>query len=725
MKRRLISSILALFVALPLIVLGGARAANAADGVDLTGSYTYTIDPAAGLVHVKVELAVSNHDISTRGTYWCYNGFYLPVPAMATNFVNTQNGGNTRPVPTKPWEGETEFFLAQIDHTCISYNQSTRLTFTYDLVGMTPRSENPYRSNAAYVAFDAYGIGLAGNVTVAIVAPESFSIETLDSTWTETTAGGFTTYTKTAVDEEEFGVFVAARDDDALTSTDVTTDDGDEFNVLAWPGDTEWSDFVTTQITEGVPELEALIGQPWPIDEPVDVREAYSPYLYGYAGWFSAVDNEIEIGEDLDQEVMLHEMSHAWFNKNWFKERWLSEGFAQVYSNMAVDDLDGNPFLPDPVLPSDPGKVTLNDWSSPDFDTNGTDDRERYGYNAAYSVVKKIVDEVGIEKMKEVLALVESGETAYAGDIAREDWNLITDWKRFLDLVEIVGGSQDAAALVEKYVLASGDKHLLDDREAARELYLALEEHGGEWAPPVVIRRQMGTWSFEKATSVIEEAEAALDLRDQLDALVAEAEAIYPAALEATYEAEKSNLKATSEAVQAQIDSAQVLLDAVHAEGGSHGVFGTIGLIGTDLEGMLDDARAAFAEGDLDTAAEKSQQVMDAVESETSDGLIRVGIALGVVLLILALVLFIRHRRRTAARLAEAATLAEAAALAAEPQYDEDGNLIVPPPADDQAADDDQAAADDQGPATEPGVAEPESPTFDAPPPPETGQLDN
>lgn len=717
MKRRLISSVLVLLVALPLTVIGGAPAAHAADGVDLTGSYTYTIDPAAGLVHVKVELAVSNHDVSTRGTYWCYNGFYLPVPAMATNFVNTQSNGNTKPVPTKPWEGETEFFLAQIDHTCISYNQSTRLTFTYDLVGMTPRSENPYRSNPAYVAFDAYGIGLAGNVTVAIVAPESFSIETLDSTWATTTAGGFTTYTKTDITQDEFGVFVAARDDSALTSTEVATDDGDEFNVLSWPGDTEWSEFVTTQITEGVPELEALIGQPWPIDEPVDVREAFSPYLYGYAGWFSAVDNEIEIGEDLDQEVMLHEMSHAWFNKNWFKERWLSEGFAQVYSNMAVDDLDGNPFLPDPVLPSDPGKVTLNDWSAPDFATNGTDDRERYGYNAAYSVVKKIVDEVGIEKMKEVLALVDSGETVYAGDVTREDWNLITDWKRFLDLVEIVGGSEDAAALVEKYVLAARDRHLLDDREAAREVYLALEEHGGEWAPPLVIRRRMGSWSFDTVTAIIEEAEAALDLRDQLDTLVAEADATYPAALEATYEAEKSNLKATSEAIQTQIDSAQVLLDAVHAEGGSHGVFGTIGLIGTDLEGMLDDARAAFAEGDLDTAAEKSQQVMDAVETETTDGLIRVGIALGAILFITILVLFIRRRRR-AAHLEPADEQAAANADAGAPDTPETTEAH-----DTTEAEEAPETSETQPPATaDPAESPMESPDHVPPPPEMYGQ---
>ena len=683
MKRRLLSSLIGLFLAVPLVVLGASPTANASDGVDLSGSYTYTIDPVAGRVHVKVELAISNHDVSTRGTYYCYNGFYLPVPAMATNFVNTQNSGRTRPVPTKPYEDETDFFLAQIDFTCISYNQSTRVTLTYDLVGMDPRSENPYRSNPAYVAFDAYGIGLAGQISVSIVAPESFSIETLDSTWAQSTAGGFTTYTKSDITEEQFGVFVAARDDSALASTEVTTDDGDEFTVLAWPGDTAWSEFATLQITKGVPELETLIGQKWPIDLPVDVREAYSPYLYGYAGWFSALDKEIEIGEELDQEVMLHELSHAWFNKDWFKERWLSEGFAQVYSNMAVDELDGNPFLPDPVSPTDPGKVTLNTWSAPDFSTNGTDDRERYGYNTAFSVVKKIVDEVGIEKMREVLALVESGEVVYVGDGTPEDLSLITDWKRFLDLVEIIGGSEDAAALMEKYVITGSDKHLLEDRTEARDLYFALEEHGDEWAPPLAVRREMGSWSFTKATPLMEDAEAVLLLRDELDRLVAEADATYSGDLEAAYESARVNLDDVPAAVQAQIDSAQVLLDAVNAEGGSHGVFGTIGLIGTDLQAMLDEDREAFAAGDLATAEAKSQQVLDTVEGETTDGLIRVGIAVGVLLLLVGIVLFIRRRKRRAARRAEEAAAAEAAALelAATTVFDEEGNPVPAPAA--------------------------------------------
>ncbi len=48
--------------------------------------------------------------------------------------------------------------------------------------------------------------------------------------------------------------------------------------------------------------------------EPYDIVEAYSPYLYGYAGWFEPVERRIVIGEDLDPSVVLHELAHGWFN---------------------------------------------------------------------------------------------------------------------------------------------------------------------------------------------------------------------------------------------------------------------------------------------------------------------------------------------------------------------------------------------------------------------------
>ncbi len=80
---------------------------------------------------------------------------------------------------------------------------------------------------------------------------------------------------------------------------------------MSWPNDPEWEAFAAKTIAQGVPALEALVGQPWPVKGQLKVIEAVTPYLRGYSGWFSPSTNTIEIGERLDAESMLHELAHA------------------------------------------------------------------------------------------------------------------------------------------------------------------------------------------------------------------------------------------------------------------------------------------------------------------------------------------------------------------------------------------------------------------------------
>ena len=53
--------------------------------------------------------------------------------------------------------------------------------------------------------------------------------------------------------------------------------------------------------------------------------ETASPYLYGYAGWYMPFESVIEVGDELDQHVMLHELAHIWFNDDLFEGRWINE----------------------------------------------------------------------------------------------------------------------------------------------------------------------------------------------------------------------------------------------------------------------------------------------------------------------------------------------------------------------------------------------------------------
>ena len=75
-----------------------------------------------------------------------------------------------------------------------------------------------------------------------------------------------------------------------------------------------------------MPVLERLTGTPWPESAETDVIEASTPYLRGYAGYYYADDDVIEVGEDLDSHTMLHELSHAWFNDTYARRALAERG---------------------------------------------------------------------------------------------------------------------------------------------------------------------------------------------------------------------------------------------------------------------------------------------------------------------------------------------------------------------------------------------------------------
>ncbi|MGB8858271.1 MAG: hypothetical protein WCC60_03395 [Ilumatobacteraceae bacterium] len=681
MARRLSSLLVAFVVALSLSLTASTRDVAAADGLSFSNTTTYTLDALSGLVHVQAEISLTNTIPDQRdGNYInrrYFTGFSLPVPVGAVNQVATSSRGKVLDLAPRLVEGNTDFYVFDIDLASdLYYQQSAQVAVTYDITGMPPRSENPSRVNGAYAAFDAFGIGDEGKVTVRVVVPPGFSIDTFGDDAVVSQENGNTVYTATDIpNPDEFNIFVSARNDGGLQTVAASTADGDDFTLRSWPGDTEWQSFVTTQLHDGVPVLSRLVGQPWPIHDTVEVREAYTPYLYGYAGWFSASDKEIEIGEDLDQEVVLHELSHAWFNDEWFADRWLNEGFAQAYSNKAVAEMGGVATAPDEISDTDAGRVNLNEWDDPDF-TDGADAVEDYGYNTSFSVVQQILAEIGDANMRRVLAAVTDRTIAYTGDAVPERYDVVTDWRRFLDLVEEIAGAKGADELIDRYVVTTSQSEWLDERTSAREAYQRLVEHGHEWAPPYLVREKMSAWSFGAATRAIDAAENVLALRDELDEKTAALGAGYPDDLESGFEAADKNLDEATKDVQEQIDTADRVLAAVAADAENDGLLDKVGLLGTNLPALLDEAKAALTHGDHEMARSRAQQVIDTVDGAPDVGRRRslwvAGGALLTLMLLAALVVQLRRRRRNRRFLLDEQATSEAdeptVAEAAEPE---------------------------------------------------------
>ena len=338
MQRRLFSLVITLCVA-PLIVLAPTHRAQAADDeepLEFTGTFTYTVDPAQGVIHADAVLDVK--DLNKGRPGYCWDGFYIPVPASATNIVNLASLGYNNSgqlVGERPGKAEIEAIDGSTSYMrllvslkiCIYNGRKVHNHLTFDILGGAPRSTDPARVNASYVGFDALAMGRPSGVTTKVVLPSTFEMDHVDDHWTSATANGATTYSLSPEAQDDYpDTYLGARNDSALEDISVDTGTGQSFNIMHWPNDVEWGQFVADQVERGVPALSEAVGVDWPIDGETQVREAYSNYFDGYAGWFDPDSNEMEIGDDLDQEVVLHELSHAWFNDNWFSDRWLSEG---------------------------------------------------------------------------------------------------------------------------------------------------------------------------------------------------------------------------------------------------------------------------------------------------------------------------------------------------------------------------------------------------------------
>ena len=637
------------------VVVADDSPVAAVDGLAVTSATTYRLDPPAGVVHATTTLGFTNTtvDVEDAGVVQrrYFSAFTFPVPVGAGDPVATTADGTSLDVTSDLIAGNSSFFTYTVHFAAPLYSaEHLDITVSYDISGLPPRSTDPSRVNPAYAAFTAYGVGDPGQASIRVEVPAGYDIDTIGSDAQVTTADGVTVYTADAIAQpDQYALFVSARADEALVSAPVATSDGARFDVRSWPGDTEWQQFVADRITADVPQLESLVGAPWPVDATVTVREAFTPYLYGYAGWFSVGDDELEIGEDLDPQVVLHELSHAWFNTAWFDDRWVNEGLAQTYAAAALTASGGSPTPATPPAADDPDRISLLEWGQPDL-VQGADGIESYGYAASYAVIQQIVDHLGLDGMGEVLAAVDADTIAYvAHGPAEADATATTDWRRLLDLVDEVArvGSGDgwtAQPLFEQYVVTTDVLPELQARAEARAAYAALVERGGDWAPPLAVRRAMADWSFDEAQTAIVGAEAALVKRDTLAAAAAQL-GLTPGGDDRTAYETADDLGVVDDHLDARIAVVTLVQRATDLAAADPGLLERVGSWGDDPAADVAADRAALTAGDDDTARESAQRAIDTYDGATTNGVRRVS-AVGAGVAVLSLVVGATLRRR-------------------------------------------------------------------------------
>ena len=484
------------------VVLGAVlvgQPALADDGLSTQGRSRYVLNPASTTVSATVTVDLRNTTPSEGGFFYYYDGFTVPVPAGAEK-VTARSQGSTLPVSLKRSE-DPSTRLARISFPQLLYGRSRTITLTFEVPGEKPRSKDSTRVGPGYASFAVYGVGDAGRNTVEVVAPTSMTFDATSDDFRSSEQGDTTVHTSTATSGEGGSWAVVSLRDPERKDERAVEVGGVSLLLDGFQDDPRWGRFVEKQVTTGIPALERLVGTPWP-GGLERIREDASPSLRGYDGWFDPTDDEIVIGEQLDADLVLHELSHAWVSQERFDERWLAEGLAQVLAERAVKATKGTPNRQPSVSRGSPGAVALNAWSGSAGSRSEAVDA--YAYPAAYRVTRDLVADLDDTELAAVLGAAIRGERAYDPPGTKDADGGRTDWKRWADLLETRAGVNDVAPLLERWVLTKEQRALLAPRAAARTAYAALDDADGAWLPPDGLRDAMTDWDFDRAAAVRE-----------------------------------------------------------------------------------------------------------------------------------------------------------------------------------------------------------------------------
>lgn len=627
----------------------GAAPALAAGDLRIGADATYTVDPDAGRAHVAVQFRVTNVKPASATVIFFYRDLAFGIQPEA-RAIRASDAAGSLSVTTR----RREFFTEVEVHlrANLYFRQTAAFALRYDLVGGAPRSSSPVRIGRAFATFGVWAWGDPGLSTVEVSTPPGFGSQIDGSPMAiETATSGQRLHAKPD-DPDTFYAIISAENRAAYGSRRLSLPGDVEIVVMAWPEDAAWDDTVTETLSAGVPKLLELIGLDWPVEHDLNVRERYTPALEGYAGVFFTDEQRIDVSEDLDPVVIMHEASHAWFNQDLFADRWVYEGLADEYAwqvQTAVGGEAGGPATrPDE---DDPGHIALSSWKFPEvIRDQETDDRERYGYQAAFWVIHQIVREAGLERMQGAFASAEANRTAYPGAGTPETVPQADSWRRLLDLVEDITAPESAAIedALRDYVLRRNDADDLDDRATARAAYRDLLERGGGWLPPWFVRGPMGTWQFDDAVERMTAAGGLLDLRDRVADAAADLGLAPDDALRTAYEGASEGLEGPGVIAEQQLAALAAVADAKAKVDAPPDLVASIGLIGETPRLPYEESRAAFERGDLDAAITAAGAAVAVVTGAAAvgQGRLAVAIAVAVAALVLLIVLVVLLRRR-------------------------------------------------------------------------------
>lgn len=650
-SRSRLAATAALVVVISLLAIANPARAELRTETEIT----YVADVKQGNLTVESRMVLTNLTPDVREgnqiTRFFFDEISITVPETVEGLRATSGGeALSHTIRQRQEDKGRGVVVAAIDlGRPLGFQDTMEIELMYEIPGDPPRSETTFRINPAYINFAVGGWGDPGLVTLNVVTPTSFDVEITPSEWDETeTVGDMTIHTTSGIENpNEFFIRVKGYNDDALVTETLAVGQA-EIVTGAWPGDTEWTDQVKRSVVDGLPVLTGLVGLPWGLDDPLPVNESAEVFLAGYGGWYQRDRNLVEVSEWADPHLVLHELSHVWFNQELFTGRWINEGLAEVFSGRAVVLAglgESEELRLDGPLADDPGVGPLNSWVVPDREQLDADQiraYEEYGYTASQWVIQEVADDIGFDSLAAVLVAADEDLIAYRGAPEAERVDARDDWRRLLDLLEELGGSAVAGELFESFVTDED----LTVRRQARDEYHDLVEMGQGWHPPLYVRAPMSAWEFDEASSRITEAREVLENRFAAESNLAVLGITPAGTLEDVYESATETLEDADLLAGELVQASEAVIEARNALDVERSLIVEIGLLGNNPEAEYREALEKLEAEDLDQAMVEADEVTMMLAGAEDAGQLRLGVAAGGLVLVVGGTVLVVVRRR-------------------------------------------------------------------------------
>jgi len=498
-----------------VLILGAPRAMAVTEGLSYTEDTIFTVgEESVAVVTTAVMSNTSEETRSGNTIYYSYFDSFIVVTPVGAEDLTITSRGATLKSTAEVLDSDFEIRTAVLP-TELRSGESRTFTVTYTLPRGEIRDEEAlFFSNPAFHAFPLWSFSDPGTGSILLRVPEGAEMSEFGSALRRTGLNdGYVEWAPLRFsDPENFFTFVTVTLENRLQKDSFTVL-GQDIELQTWPGDDEWAAYAKDTIVEGLPALEEMIGLPIPDQSTLEVTESVTPYYYGYGGWYDQLETSIEVGNELDRTVMIHELSHAWFNDDLFTERWVSEGLAEEFTWHIENDLgwvpEEEPAVPDITRRNSGPLVEWGRSLSAGVDDEDFRSRELYGYNASWYVVREMTEIIGMDAMRDLLAAADGDITAYPDENAMETTSVRDDWKRVLDLASSHATSEGEAKLDElfiDFVVSHHDIERLEERRQARIAYRDFAAQGVGWGVPHEIRSSMDRWQFDEATALMIEA---------------------------------------------------------------------------------------------------------------------------------------------------------------------------------------------------------------------------